>query len=103
VREVRDALASASAFRVAVSPLVGGRSLKGPSDRMMRAKGFSPDAVGVAKYYKGLIDAMVIDEADQLHKTGLEEMGLKVRVTQTVMKSMEDRRRLAREILEWAG
>ncbi len=102
VREVRDTLASAFSFRVAVSPLVGGQSLKGPSDRMMRAKGFSSDAIGVAKYYDGLIDAILIDEADREHQAELEAMGLKVRVTRTVMKSKEDRVRLAGEIAEWA-
>ncbi len=100
---VRNALAAASTFRVAVCPLIGGQSLKGPSDRMMRAKGFSSDALGVAKYYDGLIDAIVIDEADRAHRAELEEMGLKVKTTRTVMQSKEDRVRLAGEIAEWGA
>lgn len=102
VRGVRDALASASAMRVAVSPLVGGQSLKGPSDRMMRAKGYSVDPVGVASYYEGLIDAIVIDEADRAHANELEAQGLRVLVTRTVMKNTHDREQLARAIVEWA-
>lgn len=101
VQGVRDALATASATRVAVSPLVGGQSLKGPSDRMMRAKGYSVDPVGVARYYEGLIDALVIDESDRAHTADVEAMGLRVLVTRTVMKSGKDRVRLAGEIAEW--
>jgi hypothetical protein len=58
VAGVRDSLKNSKAVKIAVSPLVGGKSLKGPSDRMMRAKGFSPDALGVAACYNDLIDGV---------------------------------------------
>jgi len=95
---IREALKRCSAFRVAVSPIVGGRALKGPSDRMMRAKGYSVDPVGVASCYEGLIDALVIDEADRAYAAALEGKGLKTLVTQTVMKNRDDRARLAGEV-----
>lgn len=101
VPEIREALKGCPAFRVAVSPIVGGRTLKGPSDRMMRAKGYSVDPVGVASFYEGLIDALVIDEADRKYAAALEEGGLKALVTQTVMRTRDDRVRLAGEIAKW--
>ncbi len=100
VNGVRSAMIKSRAFRVAVSPIVGGHSLKGPSARMLRSQGYTADPIGIAHYYEGLIDAMVIDEADRKYTEALENMGLKVRVTRTVMRNSEDRIHLAREIVE---
>ena len=98
---IRDALERATCPRVAVSPFIGGRSLKGPTDRMMQAAGLSPTAVDLARYYEGLIDRMVIDEADAAERSALERAGLSVLVTKTLLDSIEEKARLAREILDW--
>ncbi len=100
VKAIREALASARVPRVAVSPIVGGRSLKGPSDRMLAAAGFRVDAVGVAQAYHGLIDTLVIDLSDVELRAEIEALGIRVLVTETVMTTDADRRRLATEILE---
>jgi LPPG:FO 2-phospho-L-lactate transferase len=78
---------------VAVSPLIGGRAVKGPADRMLRrlAGGTSPSQV--AQCYKGLIDAIVVDEADADDLDGLGDV--RPIVTQTLMSDDDARRRLA--------
>ncbi len=99
---IRDALAAAPAVRLAVSPIVRGRSLKGPSDRMLRAKGLPSDPTGVAACYRGLIDAMVIDSRDRRHATALRAAGLAVGIFDTIMRDRPDRGRLARQVLAFA-
>ena len=93
VREVRDALAGRSVPCVAVSPLIGGRAVKGPADRMLRrlAGGTSPRHV--AGCYSGLIDALVVDEADADDLDGLGDV--RPIVTRTLMSDGDARRRLA--------
>ncbi len=96
---MRDALAAATAPVVAVSPIIGGKALKGPADRMLAARGVEVSALGIAGIYGDLLDGMVIDTEDAALQGGLEERGLQVRATQTIMGDRDDRARLAREIL----
>lgn len=96
---VRDALERNSAKVVAISPIVGGRSLKGPSDRMLAQLGMEVSALGVARLYTGLAATYVIDPEDAAQATEIERLGLQVVVTTTVMRSAEDKERLARQIL----
>jgi LPPG:FO 2-phospho-L-lactate transferase len=93
VRELRDALVRRRVPCVAVSPLIGGRAVKGPADRMLRrlAGGTSPRYV--AGCYPGLIDALVVDEADAEDLDGLGE--IRPIVTRTLMSGADARRRLA--------
>jgi LPPG:FO 2-phospho-L-lactate transferase len=93
VSELRDALAARRVPCVAVSPLIGGRAVKGPADRMLRrlAGGTSPRHV--AGCYSGLIDALVLDEADADDLEGLGDV--RPIVTRTLMRDTEARRRLA--------
>jgi LPPG:FO 2-phospho-L-lactate transferase len=97
VREVREALASRRVSCVAVSPLIGGRAVKGPADRMLRrlAGGTSPRHV--TRCYKGLIDALVVDEADADDLDGLGEV--RPIVTRTLMTDADAQRRLAEAAL----
>jgi LPPG:FO 2-phospho-L-lactate transferase len=97
VRELRDALARRRVPCVAVSPLIGGRAVKGPADRMLRrlAGGSSPRHV--AGCYPGLIDALVVDEADADDLDGLGEV--RSIVTRTLMTDADARRRLAEAAL----
>jgi LPPG:FO 2-phospho-L-lactate transferase len=100
VREIRDALAVRHVPAVAVSPLIGGRAVRGPADRMLArlAGGTSPHQV--TQCYKGLIDALVIDEADAADAEGLPVRAI---VTRTLMSDATARRRLAEAALEVAG
>ncbi len=96
-----EALASSSAPKVAVSPIVGGRALKGPADRMLASLGHEVSATGVARMYAGLVDGMVVDRVDQSERAGIEALGMRVLVTESVMRDAEDRARLASETLEF--
>ena len=97
VHELRDALARRRVPCVAVSPLIGGRAVKGPADRMLRrlAGGTSPRHV--TSCYKGLIDALVVDEADADDLDGLGDV--RPIVTRTLMSAADARRRLAEAAL----
>jgi LPPG:FO 2-phospho-L-lactate transferase len=96
---MRDALAASSAPKVAVSPIVGGRALKGPADRMLASLGHEVSAAGVAAMYEGLVDAMVVDRVDEGERAGIESLGMRVLVTDSVMRDAADRTRLAREVV----
>jgi len=96
---MRDALAASSASKVAVSPIVGGRALKGPADRMLASLGHEVSAAGVAAMYEGLVDAMVVDRVDEGGRAGIESLGMRVLVTDSVMRDAADRTRLAREVV----
>ncbi len=98
-----EALASSSAPKVAVSPIVGGRALKGPADRMLASLGHEVSATGVARMYAGLLDGMVVDRTDEGEQAGIETLGVRVLVTQSVMRDAEDRARLASETLEFSA
>jgi LPPG:FO 2-phospho-L-lactate transferase len=94
-----EALVSSSAPKVAVSPIVGGRALKGPADRMLASLGHEVSATGVAGMYAGLVDGMVVDRIDERERAGIEAIGMRVLVTESVMRGAEDRVRLASETL----
>lgn len=97
---IRDALQRTTARRCAVSPLIGGKTLKGPADRMLKNCGFSPDPAGVARFYRGLIDVLWLDEVDREQAGMVSQLDITPAVTQTVMHSAADRRRLAQQILD---
>ena len=100
---MRAALASASAPRIAVSPIVGGRALKGPADKMLASLGHEVSSAGVAALYEGVIDGMVVDRADGDQREEIEGLGMRVLATDAVMHDGPDRERLAREVLDFAG
>jgi LPPG:FO 2-phospho-L-lactate transferase len=99
VTGIRSALALAAGPVIAVSPIVGGKSLKGPADRMLATLGHEVSAAGVASLYTWFADAIVIDDSDRHLASRIEEIGLVPLVTQTVMGGDADRRRLADEVL----
>jgi LPPG:FO 2-phospho-L-lactate transferase len=94
VRGIREALRDAPAPVVAVSPIVGGQVVKGPTEPFMAWAGLSLDAAGVAAAYADVIDGIVTDEA--------AADGLPVLQTQTLMADAADRRRVAEETLRFA-
>lgn len=103
VAGIRDALRARRAPCVAVSPIVGGRALRGPAADMMRTLGHDPSPVGVAGLYAGLIDALVIDDVDAALAAELGRHGISVTVTDTIMRDDVARRHLATVALEAAG
>jgi LPPG:FO 2-phospho-L-lactate transferase len=100
---VRAAMAACPAPVIAVSPIVGGRAIKGPTAKMMGELGMPATAAAVAAHYGDVIDGFVIDHADAATADDLGAAGLRVHVTKTVMESLADREALAREVLGLAA
>ena len=98
---MRKALALSRAPKVAVSPIVGGRALKGPADKMLLSLGHEVSSAGVAAIYAGLVDGMVVDTVDDDDRAGIEAIGMRVLVTDSVMREAGDRARLASETLKF--
>ena len=100
VAEIRAALEQRTVPCVAVSPLIGGRAVKGPADRMLQRLAGGTTPAHVASCYAGLIDALVIDEADSPAELG---PGVRAVATSTLMSDVEAARRLAAVALDAAG
>jgi LPPG:FO 2-phospho-L-lactate transferase len=95
VAGVRDALRETSAPVVAVSPIIGGKTIKGPADRMMASLGMTPTAVGVAEAYADFLDVLIIDEEDRHLAREVEAAGMRAVVAQTIMRGPAEKRTLA--------
>jgi LPPG:FO 2-phospho-L-lactate transferase len=85
---------------IAVSPIIGGQTVKGPAAKMYRELGIEPSALAVANHYRGLLAGFVLDKVDSELAKDIE---VKTLVTDTLMKSSEDRRRLAQDVLNLTG
>lgn len=99
VRGVREALRETGAKVVAVSPIIGGKTIKGPADRMMASLGMTPTAAGVAQAYADFLDVLVIDEEDASLAAEVEAAGVRPVVAQTIMRGPEEKRGLAEVVL----
>jgi LPPG:FO 2-phospho-L-lactate transferase len=96
---VRDALRARRSDVIAVCPIVGGKSLKGPSDKMLAQLGYEASAEGVAKLYSDFTGTFVIDPADEAQSDSIRALGMNVVVMPTVMQTRGQKRRLARRLL----
>ena len=103
IKGVKEALKKTKAKIVAISPIVGGAPIKGPADKLMRGLGIEVSALGVAKIYRNLLDMLIIDNIDRDLKPKIEEIGVKVHVTNTIMKTIENKIKLAKEALNCIG
>ncbi|MDW7745633.1 2-phospho-L-lactate transferase [Halomonas sp.] len=99
---IRRALETTRAVRVAVSPLIGGRTVKGPADRMLSAMGYPCSNLGVAASYTGLLDGLVIDQDDGADRAELEAKDLRVMTMATLMTRAEEKARVAEETIAFA-
>lgn len=86
---------------VAVSPIVGGQALKGPAAKMYCEMGIDPSALSVAKHYAGLLSGMVMDQLDEGLCAEIARLGMRTLVTNTLMKTGADRKRLAGEVIQF--
>jgi LPPG:FO 2-phospho-L-lactate transferase len=96
---IRAALAEGRV--VAVSPIVGGGALRGPAAKMYAEMGIEPSALAVAAHYQGLCAGFVLDDSDAALEPAVLGMGMRALVTDTIMRSPEDRRRLAGNVLDF--
>jgi LPPG:FO 2-phospho-L-lactate transferase len=97
---VRSALANCAAPVIAVSPIIAGRAVKGPTAKMMEELGLDPTAGTVAHRYSDLLDGYVIDHADMAEVVSIDA---RVTLAQTLMTTIEDREALARTVLDAAA
>jgi LPPG:FO 2-phospho-L-lactate transferase len=100
---VRDALRSTAAPVVGISPIVGGATIKGPADRMMRGLWMEVSAVGVAQAYADFLDVLIVDEQDRDLAPRVEAVGVRAIVTDTIMRDLDVKRALAQTALDAAS
>jgi len=102
VKNVRKSLRETKAKVVAISPIIRGAPLKGPADKLMRGLGLEVSAYSVANLYQDFVDSFIIDSIDQNEKERIEKLGLKVVVTNTIMKTIQEKIRLAETTIKSA-
>ncbi|OMH39397.1 2-phospho-L-lactate transferase [Motiliproteus sp. MSK22-1] len=96
---IREAVTKSQAYKLAVSPLINGQTVKGPADKMMTAAGYSCDLFGIADCYEGLIDGLLVDQQDRSAVPGLAGRGLDVLATDTLMHSRANKIRVAETLM----
>jgi len=96
---IKDGLKSTKAYVIGVSPIVAGKAVKGPADRIMSSLGLEASAYGVAKFYEDFLDHIVIDNADACLRTRIERLGTKVTVADTIMRNVEGAVSLATKVM----
>lgn len=84
---------------VVVSPIIDGQAVKGPSAKMMQELGLPVSNASIAEFYQGFATHMIIDNSDAEDKAGLQARGLEVLVTNTLMRTLDDKTRLADDVL----
>jgi LPPG:FO 2-phospho-L-lactate transferase len=99
---IREAIGASKAPVVAISPIIGNAPVKGPADRLLRGTGTEVSARGVARLYRDWIDGFVLDERDAGQAAEVEALGLRSRVTDTLMVDREVATALARSVLALA-
>jgi LPPG:FO 2-phospho-L-lactate transferase len=102
IKDIHHRLKTTRVPRVAVSPIIGGKAVKGPAAKMMAELGYEVSSLTVARKYRGLIDGMVIDVADADLAGDIRALGMAVLTTRTLMQDAEDSFRLAAETVEFA-
>ena len=100
---LREMLRDNKAPIIAVSPIIGGKAIKGPAAKMMAELGLEVSALEVARHYQGFIDALIIDETDASLAAAIARLGMEVVVAQTVMNSLQDRIDLAKVTVDLAN
>lgn len=87
---------------VGISPIIAGRSIKGPAAKMFLELGINPSAATVAEHYRDILDGFLLDIADEELSKSINAMSIVSTITDIVMKSADDRKRLAEEVLSFA-
>jgi LPPG:FO 2-phospho-L-lactate transferase len=100
IKGVRETLRKSRARKVAISPIVSGAPLKGPADKLMTGLGLEVSAYSVAHLYRDFLNTFVLDQNDEKERNKIEELGIKVVLTYTIMRTLEDKIRLAKTVIE---
>lgn len=97
-----QAIKRSAARKIAICPLIGGTAVKGPTVAMMASLGHRPDAIGIAAFYRDVVDTLVIDDRDAALAGAIEAMGLAAPATNILMREHADKVRLSREVIQLA-
>ena len=100
LKGIRKALASVRSRVGAISPIVAGRTIKGPADRMLRGMGHEVSPLGIARLYRDCVGVFVLDRADARHAGAIENLGIRAVVTDTIMSSPARAARLSEVVLD---
>jgi LPPG:FO 2-phospho-L-lactate transferase len=96
---VRETLAHARRRVAAISPIVGGRTIKGPADRMLRGLGMAVSPVSIARLYRDIVGVFVLDKIDRRYAGSIEKLEMRTVVTDTIMTTPSRAARLAEVVL----
>jgi LPPG:FO 2-phospho-L-lactate transferase len=99
---IKNAIKTANASVIGVSPIIGDSAVSGPAHKLIAAQGYEPSALGVAQIYADLLDAFVIDKADEKLCGKIQSLGIKAIATSIRMDSRAEKKRLALEVLAFA-
>lgn len=88
---------------IAVSPIIGGKALKGPAAKMYRELGIEPSALAVAKHYQPILSGFIFDQVDAEMESKIKSLGMKTLVTDTIMTDPKGRHRLAKDVLDFVN
>ena len=100
IKGIKKALQKSKSLRVAVSPIIKGRAIKGPAREMLIYAGYEPNVLGVAHYYKNLIDILIIDKSDKKFSKSIESLGIKVLTLNILLNNNSIKYNLAKKISE---
>jgi LPPG:FO 2-phospho-L-lactate transferase len=93
--DIKSAIINAPVPVIGISPIVGGRAIKGPTAKLMAETGLNPSALSIAEHYRDILDGLIIDEQDADEAGAIEALGLQVEIAQTVMNNDQDKFALA--------
>ena len=101
IDKIKQTLMQSNKPRVAVSPIIGRDSVKGPTAKIMQEMGLEVNVMTIANHYENLIDGLIIDNTDEEYIQAIESFGVKVKVTNILMHDNDDKTRLAEEAIEF--
>ncbi len=101
LRGIRDAMENR--IVLAISPIIGGKTVKGPAAKMFTELGIAPSAFSVSQHYGNLLTGFVVDQVDEPQTEDIQKLGVNTITTDILMKSSLDRARLAKEVVEFGA
>jgi len=101
IDKIKQSIMKSEKPRIAVSPLIGGDSVKGPTAKIMSEMGLEVNVLTIANHYENLIDGLIIDNTDEEYAQAIESCGIKVKISNILMNDNNDKTRLAQEALEF--
>jgi LPPG:FO 2-phospho-L-lactate transferase len=99
VPQIRRALQHTPSKIVAITPIVRGKTIRGPAAKLMKALSIEPTVVGVARIYRDFLDTLIVDKQDRHLVKEVEDLGIKVVVTDTIMETLQDKIKLAKIVM----